>query len=187
MRICWNYAYKCGAVWIAWSVLLESPSMHQPAHRVRLDSAMDILHLLMAGYFAVLLPFICWGALGTPGHPHSRPHFVFAPPPQAAAPLPQHLMLADGSCHIAAEGGHMAGHGGHTAAGGGVPVGRSVPVLAIGTVLLPVKLLAAAVRSAPSGPAMSILVSAPAAKAAALAPATPPPETTCSSHATLAA
>lgn len=146
---------------------------------------MDILHLLMAGYYALLLPFICWGALGTPGHPHSRPHFVFAPPPQAEAPLPRHMTLAELQewgrtnldCGPLADGSHMAGSGSHTASGSGAPAGRSVPALAIATVLMPVKLLAAATRTAPSGPAMSILVSAPAAKAAALAPATPPPET----------
>ena len=162
---------------------------------------MDILHLLMAGYYAVLLPFICWGALGTPGHPHSRPHFVFAPPPQAEAPLPRHMTLAELQewgrtnldCGPEADGGHMAagvhvaGSGSHTASGSGAPAGRSVPALATATVLVPMKLLAAATRTAPSGPAMFILVSVPTAKAAALAPATPPPETLRSSHVTLAA
>jgi hypothetical protein len=38
---------------------------------------------LLWGYtllFAFLLPFICWGALAAPGHPHRTPHFVFADP-----------------------------------------------------------------------------------------------------------
>ncbi len=42
--------------------------------------------LLLLGYAALfggVLPFICWGALGMPGHPHAGPHFVFLPPPQA--------------------------------------------------------------------------------------------------------
>lgn len=30
--------------------------------------------------FALILPFICWGALAEPGHPHRTPHFVFADP-----------------------------------------------------------------------------------------------------------
>lgn len=152
---------------------------------------MDILHLLMAGYFAVLLPFICWGALGTPGHPHSRPHFVFAPPPQVEAPLPQHMTLAEMQgpgqanldCGHMADGGHMAMHSSHTASASGAPAGRSVPALAIATMLVPVKLLAAATRTAPSGPAVSFLISALTAKAAALAPATPPPEAIRSSDA----
>lgn len=39
--------------------------------------------LLLGGYvalFAFILPFICWGALAEPGHPHQIPHFVFADP-----------------------------------------------------------------------------------------------------------
>jgi hypothetical protein len=34
--------------------------------------------------FGGVLPFICWGAWAQPGHPHSRPHFVFAMPEMAA-------------------------------------------------------------------------------------------------------
>jgi hypothetical protein len=26
----------------------------------------------------MVLPFICWGSWGVPGHPHPNPHFVFA-------------------------------------------------------------------------------------------------------------
>lgn len=43
-------------------------------------------HGLVAGYalfLAFVLPFICWGAWATPGHPHSAPHFVFLSPPAA--------------------------------------------------------------------------------------------------------
>ncbi|MEZ4615723.1 MAG: hypothetical protein R2867_09460 [Caldilineaceae bacterium] len=34
-----------------------------------------------AALFGALLPFICWGALAMPGHPHAGPHFVFLSPP----------------------------------------------------------------------------------------------------------
>jgi len=34
--------------------------------------------------FGGVLPFICWGAWAQPGHPHSRPHLVFAMPEMAA-------------------------------------------------------------------------------------------------------
>ena len=41
--------------------------------------------------FALVLPFICWGALAEPGHPHRTPHFVFADPlpnkPMQAGPM----------------------------------------------------------------------------------------------------
>ena len=36
--------------------------------------------------FALVLPFICWGALAEPGHPHRAPHFVFAEPLLAKGP-----------------------------------------------------------------------------------------------------
>lgn len=38
-------------------------------------------------YFGLGLPFICWGAVATPGHPHRRPHFVFTDPPLQTAAL----------------------------------------------------------------------------------------------------
>jgi len=40
------------------------------------------LALLWAG----VLPWLCWGAWGQPGHPHAAPHWVFAPPPTAPPP-----------------------------------------------------------------------------------------------------
>lgn len=38
---------------------------------------------LLGGYvffFALIAPFICWGAAGDPTHPHANAHFVFAEP-----------------------------------------------------------------------------------------------------------
>ena len=37
--------------------------------------------------FAFVLPFICWGAYGTSGHPHQTSHFVFAFPSVTAQQL----------------------------------------------------------------------------------------------------
>ncbi|MCB0045368.1 MAG: hypothetical protein KDD92_08060 [Caldilineaceae bacterium] len=34
-----------------------------------------------AFFIGLILPFICWGALANPAHPHAGPHFVFADPP----------------------------------------------------------------------------------------------------------
>ncbi len=31
-------------------------------------------------YLGLILPFVCWGAMGQPGHPHPVAHFVFAAP-----------------------------------------------------------------------------------------------------------
>lgn len=42
--------------------------------------AIRLMSGLLALYWAVVLPFICWGAWATPGHPHSSPHFVFFEP-----------------------------------------------------------------------------------------------------------
>ncbi len=36
-------------------------------------------------YLALVLPFICWGALANPGHPHQGAHFVFSVPPGVEA------------------------------------------------------------------------------------------------------
>ncbi len=36
-------------------------------------------------YLALVLPFICWGALANPGHPHQGAHFVFSLPPGVEA------------------------------------------------------------------------------------------------------
>lgn len=44
-------------------------------------SAIKICALsLYIAYWALILPFLCWGAWATPGHPHLHPHFVFSPP-----------------------------------------------------------------------------------------------------------
>ena len=46
-----------------------------------------LLLLVFAMLFAFVLPFICWGAYGTPGHPHQTTHFVFAFPSVTAQQL----------------------------------------------------------------------------------------------------
>lgn len=33
--------------------------------------------LFFVGFFAFVLPFLCWGQMGTPGHPHLHAHFIF--------------------------------------------------------------------------------------------------------------
>ncbi len=45
------------------------------------------LSLFLAGIFALVLPFICWGAEATPGHPHARAHFVFLAPTHSTQPV----------------------------------------------------------------------------------------------------
>lgn len=47
-----------------------------------------LLQLCLAGILALILPFVCWGAQATPGHPHAHAHFVFWPPEQAPRAAP---------------------------------------------------------------------------------------------------
>jgi hypothetical protein len=65
-----------------------------------------------------VLPFLCWGAWATPGHPHARPHFVFAAP----------LLVAD-TPHAMH---HALAHGADPAAAGNAPTtGQSLPSILI--------------------------------------------------------
>ena len=41
------------------------------------------VHWFFVLTFSLILPFICFGVLATPGHPHGTAHFVFALPPQS--------------------------------------------------------------------------------------------------------
>lgn len=43
-------------------------------------------------YLGMILPFVCWGAMGTPGHPHPVAHFVFTVP---EIPHPGHPQISD--------------------------------------------------------------------------------------------
>lgn len=75
--------------------------------------------------FAFVLPFVCWGAQATPGHPHARAHFVFLPP----APVDQ-------AHHDAQSSAAGAGHA-HPYADTDLPAGKATPsVLAISLLLL---------------------------------------------------
>ncbi len=53
-------------------------------------------------YLGLILPFVCWGAMGQPGHPHPVAHFVFAVPeiPHADHPqIPSLTVFADDVAH----------------------------------------------------------------------------------------
>ncbi len=53
-------------------------------------------------YLGLILPFVCWGAMGQPGHPHPVAHFVFAVPeiPHADHPqIPNLAIFADDVAH----------------------------------------------------------------------------------------
>ena len=52
-----------------------------------IDRWQAAVHGLLAALFAFVLPFVCWGVLETPGHPHGSVHFVFGHPPILHASL----------------------------------------------------------------------------------------------------
>lgn len=50
----------------------------------------QVIAIFFALYWALFLPFICWGVWATPGHPHAQPHLVFVVPQHAARTDPDH-------------------------------------------------------------------------------------------------
>ena len=78
-----------------------------------------LLNLYFAGVLGLVLPFICWGAQATPGHPHARAHFVFWPPELAHAGHAHSGALVTPS---AASGGGV-----QLSTDGVLPAGQSTP------------------------------------------------------------
>jgi hypothetical protein len=80
-------------------------------------------------YLGLILPFVCWGALGTPGHPHPVAHFVFAMPEIPHAD-PLNLDQIPGLSAFVAD----AAHADHTAQAD--PAGQSRPDTTLISLLL---------------------------------------------------
>jgi hypothetical protein len=101
------------------------------------------MHLSLAALFGLILPFICWGAEATPGHPHLRPHFVFAVPVRSAAydfpaaRTAQELIHATNQA-VAAGAYHMCTAPLHSAdtAAASTPTSQSTPLVLAVTILL---------------------------------------------------
>ncbi|MEI2726748.1 MAG: hypothetical protein V9H26_25535 [Verrucomicrobiota bacterium] len=88
-----------------------------------------LLNLFFAGVLGLVLPFICWGAQATPGHPHARAHFVFWPPDLTPAGHEHSGALVTASA--------LGGDNGQRPADGVLPAGQSTPpLLAIFLLLL---------------------------------------------------
>ena len=88
-----------------------------------------LLNLFFAGVLGLVLPFICWGAQATPGHPHARAHFVFWPPDLTPAGHEHSGALVTPSA--------PGGDNGQRQADGALPAGQSTPpLLAIFLLLL---------------------------------------------------
>lgn len=121
------------------------------------------VHLLFAALFGLALPFICWGAQATPGHPHARAHFVFLPPelvPGAGdhGAMPGMAGPAAGSSHDAHQ----------------LPPGQSTQSVLATFMLI---FVAGAVFRAPANdkPGFGDRLSPPLARQVAPRPAIPPP------------
>ncbi len=133
--------------------------------------------------WALVLPFICWGAWAAPGHPHRAPHFVFAKPTLAhahshLASLPlSYLHATDPTpAHSAAQDCHGHDHGEVA----GVAHPESLVVMLLG-VLLP----AALPWLRPRGPHFPQWAVPLRAADRPLAPPTPPPRHTAADPAAM--
>lgn len=141
------------------------------------DRLLHSLHLFYAGLLAFVLPFICWGAQATPGHPHPVAHFVFFKPPQAAAMVVTGLDAASylatfGRVDLCSSGstGDFHHRVGETPQ---LPAGRSAPTLIISLLLL---VLASAFLLPSMPPRFSCIVwNVPPPRSLTLAVPTPPP------------
>jgi hypothetical protein len=102
--------------------------------------------LAFAILFAFVLPFICWGAFATPGHPHLSAHFVFAAPVQSAQQILASTADRTGAIalHIAAACGLLV-EPLSTAESSvdGSPIGRSTPSMSTAISLIVIVALAA--------------------------------------------
>ncbi|MBW7883205.1 MAG: hypothetical protein H3C34_11330 [Caldilineaceae bacterium] len=101
-----------------------------------------VTRVFFALLFGLVLPFICWGSLATPGHPHGRPHLVFWAPVQRVTNSlkPADAALRAVACTPPQPGRHTpagaaAAHWARTHRGPGLitdlAAGRSVPMMAL--------------------------------------------------------
>jgi hypothetical protein len=108
--------------------------------RRRLQAGRFVLVSLYVAYLALVLPFICWGATAQPGHPHRRPHFVFAAP--AITPAASVQEGARPSAHQQKKHSSPTASTTHQkqspspSAKPSTPTGRSVPTLLAFSILL---------------------------------------------------
>ena len=140
------------------------------------------LHLFYAGLYAFVLPFICWGAQATPGHPHARPHFVFVDPPAHS-----HLgVQATQAVQSAAEwlatyantticGDHSAAQPLPVAEADQPPVGRATPAQLVISTLIPLNQATALLPLQVDGPGCAVWLVAACASPFCTPIPTPPP------------
>lgn len=128
------------------------------------------LHLFYAGIFAFVLPFICWGAQATLGHPHARAHFVFADPPM------QVMFDRSTTTKSAVHSKHVQDNNSTPLPKPAqMPAGRSVPSALVITLLLLVGTLIEVLPPKTDGPEFFAWFSGPDATSFYVLIPTPPP------------
>lgn len=143
------------------------PTIHRRRHQF-----LKALHLFYAGLFALVLPLICWGAQGTPGHPHARAHFVFVDP----------MLVGDAPVNAAERPSPLAGAAHHTAhahqqppPSSKMPAGRSTPSMLGITLLTLVSMGAVVVPFWNTGPSFACWLAPLWVMPLTIAIPTPPP------------
>lgn len=98
---------------------------------------LHFLHIFYVGYFALILPFICWGAQATPGHLHTHAHFVFGPP-SVPTHTAQQVLSESRTRHGCGSpiGSAVSHYTTNKLDAKAVPTGRSIPSTIISTILL---------------------------------------------------
>jgi len=98
------------------------------------------VNVFLAALLGLVLPFVCWGAQATPGHPHLRAHFVFVAPETltgqalATGSNAQSVIQLTGSAF--ADGLHELCRAPVQSAAPTPPAGQSIPQTLVITLLL---------------------------------------------------
>lgn len=142
------------------------------------------LHFFYAGLYAFVLPFICWGAQATPGHPHARPHFVFVDPPGHTHLAEQTKREVQSAAAWLATYANSTICGDHSAVSIPAapaaetpqqPVGRSAPSQLVVSMLAPLGQLAALLPLQTDGPGCAVWLAATCTNPFCTTIPTPPP------------
>lgn len=123
--------------------LLSLPAMQQNAARRQLmpNQWLRWLHLTLVVIFGLVLPFICWGAEATPGHPHMRAHFVFLSPVHSVQhggsnPTNAHDLLRTTTDSLASGVHELCAHSSAAQSTSTSPVSQSTPLMLAITLLM---------------------------------------------------
>jgi hypothetical protein len=111
-------------------------SGHQPKRPLIASGRHSLLTGSYLLYLALVLPFICWGALANPGHPHAGAHFVFATPPGVHERQVYLATLENDICGNPALSGRIPLPAFGNNAGEDGPAGQSLPATMMALLIL---------------------------------------------------